>query len=66
MMRCVDYTVLTLLEASEPPKPQKAGAKVEQNSDLLEAALKKMATREAQETLSVRVSYVIFKSQKFL
>lgn len=55
-----DYTVLTLLEASEPQKPQKAGVKVEQNSDLLEAALKKMATREAQETLRVRVCFCAY------
>lgn len=47
-----DYTACTLLEAIDPPK-KAAGAKDANTGETLERVLKKMATREAQDILSV-------------
>lgn len=47
-----DYTACTLLEAIDPPK-RTAASKEPQTGETLERVLKKMATREAQDILSV-------------
>ena len=47
-----DYTACTLLEAIDPPKKSPT-AKEPQTGETLERVLKKMATREAQEILTV-------------
>jgi import receptor subunit TOM70 len=47
-----DYTACTLLEAIDPPK-RTAASKEPQTGETLERVLKKMATREANEILSV-------------